>query len=95
MLPSLISIPFMSDSNNVSWKGDSGEEITETDPKNEMLSQIAVTTTEKLAEKAMEGKPLIIMDSNLPVQVQITEKLPIDLLLEGGVVTQKRRIYRN
>ncbi len=39
-----------------------------------------------LAEIQARKSPVIIVERDIPVQIQVTERIPLDILLEAGVV---------
>jgi len=39
-----------------------------------------------LLEMQSRKKPVIIVNRNIPVQIQISERIPLEILIESGVV---------
>ena len=40
----------------------------------------------RILRKYSEKSPVIIVERDIPVQIQVTERIPLDILLEAGVV---------
>lgn len=57
---------------------------TEVGARTQILRDTAQTVSEQIAEHGKQERPTIIMNSGLPVIVQFTKKLPLDILVQAG-----------
>ena len=65
------------------------EEYTKKTPKNAMYEGLASTLqtqSQILMEAQARKKPVILVKEGIPVKIQITSKMPLDVLVESGVV---------
>ena len=92
MLPQLASI-FALDSDSTETTTEAtdstGTSTTKTtgSTRDNAIRQMGVSLSQQIAEHSKQNQPIVIVDSGLPVIIQFTEKLPLDLLVRGGGMT--------
>lgn len=57
---------------------------TEVGARTQILRDTAQTVAQQIADHGKQERPTIIMNSGLPVIVQFTKKLPLDVLVQAG-----------
>jgi hypothetical protein len=52
------------------------------------LARTMTSMSSMLTEAYLRKKPVMLVNANTPVMIQITQTIPLDVLLESGVVQE-------
>jgi len=94
LIPNIIAAAAECGQDMVEWYNDDGDYNSEPVYNTENVLRQGVADTMQVQSQIMmeakaSKKPVIIVRKGIPIQIQVTKKIPLDILFEAGIVSQR------